>query len=154
MVMDVEINGFVLALFPQEFRRRQQHDGVVMYEDPIILSEVELTRFVCDVTIPPDVFPMPPLQNGGHAQFRIITGELTMLVGERRILMLKPISSNDFSIVGWSQGVTLHFETAGDRVLAIDLIVKGLPRNFLAKESADNPKIPVNRIPLVPTGTY
>ena len=154
IVIDVEINDFVLALFPQEFRLLQQHDGVVVYEAPISLSELELSRFVCDVTIPPGVLPMPSLENGVRPQFRIIAGELVMLVSERRVLTLRPISSNDFSVVGWSRGVTVHFETAGDRVLAIDLIVKGLPRNFLAQESVDNPKIPVNRIPLVLTGTY
>src|SRR5215472_13176446 len=58
MVIDVQINEFVLSLFPEDFIARRRAEGISITTDPIPASETELRRFACDFKIPGEFMPM------------------------------------------------------------------------------------------------
>ena len=71
-----------------------------------------------------------------------------MMLPDRPLFRLQPVTQTEFRVVGWSSGVTIHFELAFGKVSAVEVIVRGLPKTFLREESPDNPKIAVRKIPL------
>ena len=58
MVIDVQINDFVLGLFPADFVERRRAEGISMTHESIPASEAELRRFICDFRIPGELMPM------------------------------------------------------------------------------------------------
>ena len=58
MVIDVQINDFVLSLFPDDYVERRRAEGISMTREPIAASEAELRRFTCDFRIPGELLPM------------------------------------------------------------------------------------------------
>ena len=148
MVLDVEITDFVLSLFPEDFRQAQSSAGISMHREPIALGAAELATLSCEVQIPAGVLPVPGLEQGASASVRGQGQELVMMLPDRLLFRLQPVAQTEFRVVGWSSGVTIHFDLASGKVSAAELIVRGLPKTFLSEESPDNPRIAVRRIPL------
>lgn len=148
MVIDVEINAFVLSLFPDDFRRAEEATGIPLHRASISLSPEELARFACEITIPPGTLPIPPLRAGANARLDIVDRELVMMVGAQPVFRLRPVTETDACIVGWSAGVTLHYEFTDRGISSVELVVKGLPRDFLNEASEANPVVPIRRLAL------
>ena len=72
MVIDVQINDFVLSLFPEDFIARRRAEGISITTEPIPASEAELRRFACDFRIPGEFMPMfvigKPLSYAGQGR--------------------------------------------------------------------------------------
>src|SRR6266550_7661021 len=87
MVIDVQINDFVLSLFPEDFVERRRAEGISITTEPLPASEAELRRFACDFRIPGEFMPMfvigkplASLAKGADASVRLIDRQLTVLI--------------------------------------------------------------------------
>lgn len=149
LVMDVEINDYVLGLFPAEFPEAQRHDGILLHRDAVRLALDELRRFECDVEVPADAVPHPELQHGCSAQLRVSDDRLALLTSGKVLFKLDPVGDNEFAIVGWSRAVTLRLLPTPRGVESACLIVRGLPKAMFRAASADNPRLAINEIPFV-----
>lgn len=149
LVMDVEINDYVLGLFPADFREAQRRDGILLHRDAVRMPLEELRRFECDVEVPADAVPHPELQRGCSAQLRVADGRLAMLTLGKVLFKLDPIGDDEFAIVGWSRAVTLRLVPSPTGVERACLVVRGLPKAIFRAASADNPRLAVNEIPFV-----
>src|SRR5581483_2114560 len=116
MVIDVQINDFVLDLFPADFIARRRAEGISMTHEPRPASEAELRRFVCDFRIPGELMPMfvigKPLSSlikGAVASVRLLDGQLTVLVNNEPAFRLNRISDDTFGISGLPPGITMQF---------------------------------------------
>jgi hypothetical protein len=137
MVIDVQINDFVLSLFPEDFISRRRSEGISMTRAPMPAPEAELRRFICDFRIPGELMPMfvigkplSTLARGAIAATRIIDGKLTVLIDNERAFRLERISSDTFGISGLPSGITLQFQEEDQSVGRVVLDMKGLPRDL------------------------
>jgi len=139
MVIDVQINNFVLSLFPEDYIARRMAEGISVTREPMPASEAELRRFACDFRIPGEVMPMfvigkplATLARGAVASVRLIEGKLAVLFDNQPAFRLERISSDTFGISGLPPGMTLQFKEDSNTVREVVLNMKGLPKDLYA----------------------
>lgn len=137
MVIDVQINDFVLSLFPEEFVERRRAEGISITTEPMPASEAELRRFACDFRIPGEYMPMfvigkplSSLAQGAEAAVRLIDGKLTVLMDGSPAFCLERISEDTFGISGLPPGMTLQLKRENHVVRDVILHMKGLPKDL------------------------
>jgi hypothetical protein len=137
MVIDVQINDFLLKLFPPEFIALRHAEGISIARQPLQSSESELRRYACDFDIPGEFMPMfvigkslATLANGARAAVRMIDGNLTVLMDGAPVCHLHRIADDVFGISGLPQGVTLQFRCERQVVKEVVLTMKGLPKDL------------------------
>ncbi len=137
MVIDVQINDFVLSLFPEDFVARRRAEGISITTDPIPASEAELRRFACDFRIPGDFMPMfvigkplSTLAKGAIASVRLIDGKLNVLIDNEPAFRLERIADDVFGISGLPPGMTLQIKRENQVVKDVVLHMKGLPKDL------------------------
>ena len=137
MVIDVQINDFVLGLFPADFVERRRAEGISMTHQPLPASEAELRRFICDFRIPGELMPMfvigkplSTLTKGAVASVRLMGGELIISINNEPAFRLERISDDAFSISGLPPGITLQFQERDHAVREVALNLKGLPKDL------------------------
>ncbi len=139
MVIDVQINDFVLSLFPEDYIARRRAEGISLTREPMPASEAELRRFACDFRIPGDVMPMfvigkplSTLVRGAVASVRLIDGKLAVLFDNQPAFQLERLSSDTFGISGLPPGMTFQFKEDSNTVREVILNMKGLPKDLYA----------------------
>jgi hypothetical protein len=139
MVIDVQINDFVLSLFPEDFIARRRAEGISVTREPMPASEAELRRFACDFKIPGEFMPMfvigkplATLARGAVASVRLIDGKLAVLFDNQPAFRLDRVSPDTFGISGLPAGMTLQFKEEGNAVREVVLNMKGLPKDLYA----------------------
>jgi len=137
MVIDVQINDFVLSLFPKDFVSRKRLEGISMTRERMPAPEAELRRFACDFRIPAEFMPMfvigkplSTLARGAIAAVRVIDGKLTVLINSEPAFRLDRVSSDTFSISGLPPGITLQFQEENHSIHHVVLDMKGLPKDL------------------------
>jgi len=137
MVIDVQINDFVLSLFPPDFIERRRAEGISITTDPIPASEAELRRFACDFRIPGEFMPMfvigkplTTLVKGAAASVRLIDGKLNVLIDNEPAFRLERLSDDVFGISGLPPGMTLQLKRENQVVNDVVLHMKGLPKDL------------------------
>jgi hypothetical protein len=137
IVIDVQINDFVLGLFPEDFIARRRAEGISMTREPMPASEADLRRFVCDFRIPGEVMPMfvigkplSTLVKGAVASVRLSEGKLMVLVNNEPAFRLERTSDDTFGISGLPPGITLQFRAQNHVIREIGLNLKGLPKDI------------------------
>jgi len=137
MVIDVQINEFLLNLFPPDFIERRRAEGISITKEPTPASEAELRRFACDFRIPGEFMPMfvigkplTALAKGGAASVRLIDGKLTVLMDNEPAFRLERISDEEFSISGLPPGMTLELKRENEVVREVLLHMRGLPKDL------------------------
>ncbi len=137
MVIDVQINDFVLSLFPADFIARRRAEGISISTDPIPASETELRRFACDFRIPGEFMPMfvigkplATLAKGANAAVRLIDGRLNVLIDNEPAFRLDRLSDDVFGISGLPPGMTLQLKRENQVVSDVVLHMKGLPKDL------------------------
>ncbi len=137
MVVDVQINDFVLSLFPEDFIARRRAEGISITTEPIPASEAELRRFACDFRIPGEFMPMfvigkplSVLAKGGSASVRLIDGKLNVLIDNEPAFRLERLADDVFGISGLPPGMTLQLKRENQVVNEVLLHMKGLPKDL------------------------
>ena len=137
MVIDVQINEFVLGLFPEDFIAHRRAEGISITTDPIPASEAELRRFACDFKIPGEFMPMfvigrplATLVKGANAAVRLIDGKLTVLIDSEPAFRLDRLCDDFFGISGLPPGMTLQLKRENQVVRDVVLHMKGLPKDL------------------------
>ena len=162
MVIDVQINDFLLSLFPEDFVERRRAEGISMSREPMPASESELRRFICDFRIPGELMPMfvigKPLStliNGATAGVRVIDGKLTVLINNEPAFRLERLADNSFSISGLPPGITLEFQEEGNTIRKVVLDMKGLPKDLYSARLGMfvGPSIGERQVPLPVLGS-
>jgi Aspartyl/Asparaginyl beta-hydroxylase len=157
MVMDVQINDFLLSLFPEDFIARRRAEGISMTRDAMPASETELRRFACDFRIPGEFMPMfvigkplATLAKGAVAAVRLIDGQLMVLIDKQPAFRLQRVSEDTFSISGLPPGITLQFQEEGHSIRQVMLDLKGLPKDLYSARLGkfQGPAIDLRRVAL------
>src|SRR5262249_44878642 len=87
LVIDVEIDEWVLGLFPEDFveRRRAEGSGISLRRTPIPARDEDLRRFECSFHVPGEVMPLfgggrklAELAAGADASARVQDGRLVV----------------------------------------------------------------------------
>jgi Aspartyl/Asparaginyl beta-hydroxylase len=137
MVIDVQINDFVLSLFPDDFIARRRAEGISITTDPIPASEAELRRFACDFRIPGEFMPMfvigkplAALAKGAVASVRLLDGKLNVLIDNEPAFRLERLADDTFGISGLPPGMTLQLKRDNQVVNEVVLHMKGLPKDL------------------------
>jgi len=137
MVIDVQINEFILGLFPKDFVDRRRAEGISMTREPISASEAELRRFMCDFQISGELLPMFTIgkslfsmAKGARASVRLLDGQLVVLLDNEPQFRLERIAEDTFSIAGLPSGISLRFREDGNQVAEVILNMKGLPADL------------------------
>jgi hypothetical protein len=137
MVIDVQIDDFVLDLFPEDFVARRRMEGISMTRERMPAAEAELRRFTCDFRIPGEFMPMfvigKPLSTlirGAVAAVRVVDRKLTVLINNEPAFRLNRVSSDTFSISGLPPGITLRFQEENHSIRQVVLDMKGLPKDL------------------------
>lgn len=137
MVIDVQINEWLLNLFPRDFVERQRAEGISITREAMPASEVELRRFTCDFRIPGEYMPMfvigkplSALARGAVAAVRQIDGKLMVLFNGEPAFRLDRVSDDTFSISGLPPGITLQFQEENHSIRNVVLNMKGLPKDL------------------------
>ena len=137
IVIDVQINDFLLSLFPPDFIERRRKEGISMTRQPMAASETELRKFACDFKIPGEFMPMfvigkplSTLTRGAVAAVRVIDGALTALINNEPAFRLDRVSGDSFTIAGLPPGITLRFREENHSMREVILDMKGLPKDL------------------------
>ena len=137
IVIDVQINDFLLSLFPADFIARKRAEGISMTQEPMPASATELRRFACDFKIPGEYMPMfvigkplATLARGAVAAVRLIDGKLAVLFDNEPAFRLDRVSDDTFSISGLPSGMTLQFKEQNSVVKETVLHMRGLPKDL------------------------
>ena len=139
MVMDIQINDFILDLFPADFVERRRAEGISLTRKPLESGEASLRCFVCDIMIPARAIPI--LYSGRNllrnmkdtpAGVRLIDGKLVVLLDNVPSFALERVGDTSFSIVGLASGCSLDFAFDGELVKKLDLNLHGVPEDLFA----------------------
>lgn len=137
MVIDVQINDFILGLFPADFIARRRAEGISITTDPLPASDAELRRFACGFRIPGELMPMfvigkplASLAKGAEAVIRLIDGKLTVLIDGDPAFRLERVSEDTFGISGLPPGMQLELKRENHVVRDVILHMKGLPKDL------------------------
>ena len=141
LVIDVQINDFVLGLFPDDFVARRRAEGIAITRQPMSPSDAELRRYTCDVRIPGEIMPLfvlgkklQALIKGTPASIRVVDGVLTVLFDDEPAFVLLQMYDDVFGVAGLPPGITFEFIEDGGRVQQVDVHLKGLPKDlYLAR---------------------
>ena len=151
LVIDVQINEFVLSLFPPDFVERRRAQGMSITTDPLPASETELRRFACDFRIPGEFMPMfvigkplASLAKGTEASVRLIDGKLTVLIDNAPAFRLERLADETFGISGLPPGMKLELKRENHVVKDVVLHMKGLPKDLYSA------RLGIFRGPLMP----
>ena len=157
MVIDVQINDFILSLFPPDFVARRRAEGISITTDPLPASEAELRGFTCDFRIPGEFMPMfvigkplASLAKGTNAAVRLINGELTVLIDNQPAFRLERLEDEVFGISGLPPGMKLEFKRENHMVRDVILHMKGLPKDLYSARLGifKGPLMPEQRVSL------
>lgn len=137
MVMDVQINQWLLDQFPEDFVARRRAEGISMTCQPTEATAADLRRFICDFKIPGEFMPMfvigkplSTLVRGAVASVRLIEGNLMVIINNEPTFRLEPIGGDRFSVVGLPPGITLQFQERDHQIAEVALDMKGLPKDL------------------------
>ena len=137
LVIDTQINDFLLGLFPPDFIARRKAEGISMSRQSVTASEADLRRFLCDFQISGEYLPMftigkklSSLTKGARAAVRLIDGELVVLLDNEPSFRLTRVSEDAFSVSGLPAGVTLQLREQDNHVREVTLHLKGLPKDL------------------------
>ena len=137
MVIDTQINDFILSLFPADYIERRQAEGISLSRQTMASSESELRRFLCDFQLPGEYLPMftigkklTTLTKGARACVRLIDGELAVLFDNEPAFRLNRVAEDAFSVSGLPSGVTLQFKEHNHQIGEVILHLKGLPKDL------------------------
>src|SRR5216683_2076715 len=151
MVIDVQINEFVLSLFPEDYIARRRAEGISLTLEPLAASEAELRRFACDFRIPGEFMPMfvigkplASLAKGADASVRLIDGKLTVLIDSAPAFTLERLADETFGISGLPPGMKLEIKRENQVVHEVLLHMKGLPKDLYSA------RLGIFRRPLMP----
>jgi hypothetical protein len=102
IVLDVEINDFILGLFPPDFIQAKRATGISMRKPILDYSQEELKQYECDFKMPKDKLPIQPGKQTptDDASIRLIDNRLAFVVNGKPELSLQPISKTAFSFAG------------------------------------------------------
>jgi hypothetical protein len=147
MVIDVEINHWLLGLFPAPFIERvnAEGDGIATVKTPIAGRDDELVGFACDFKMPSDVMPlfgggksMSGMGRGARGSLRVEGGRLVAVIDDKPVFALERVGEETFNIVGLSSGCAFEITRAGargnERVARMTLILRGLPEDLYAAQ--------------------
>ncbi len=143
MVADVEINDWLLDLFPKDFLQRvqSQGDGIARHRDPIPTTDADLAKFACEFRMPPEVMPlfgggrkMAEMRAGARGSVRVEGGRLLVLLDDRPACALERVANTTFTIVGVGAGCTVDFKLDGGRPTSMSLSLRGLPDDLFAAQ--------------------
>jgi hypothetical protein len=159
LVIDVQINDFVLGLFPQGFvaRKQRERPGIAMACPAIPTSDAELARFGCAFILPGPLMPLfgggrklAELTRGARAVARPEGGRLVVDVDGKPTFALERIGESEFAIVGQHAGCTFEIDARGDGVGGLCVVIRGLPEDLYAAQLGfqQGPFIPIRRVPL------
>lgn len=166
IVMDVQINDFLLNLFPADFVVRRRAEGISMANEALPASESDLRHFICDFRIPGEFMPMfvigkplSTLVKGTAASVRLIEGQLMVLINNEPAFRLTRVGEDTFNISGLPPGITLQFLRQEHMVREVNLLMKGLPKDLYSARLGmfQGPSITQRQVSLtllssVPTG--
>jgi hypothetical protein len=137
MVIDTQINDFIMSLFPSDYLERRRAEGISISRQTMASSESDLRRFMCDFHLPGDYLPMfvigrklSTLTKGARASVRLMDGELVVLLDNEPAFRLSRVSDDSFSVSGLPSGVTLQFREEKKQVRDVVLHLKGLPKDL------------------------
>ncbi len=138
MVIDVQINDFMLDMFPAEYvALRRAEGGIAITREPLSASEAELRKLTCDFRIPGEFMPLfvlgKPMQTlikGARASARLIDSKFTVLLDNEPTFVLHPVAENTFGVAGLPPGITFRFNEVDGVVRSVDLDLKGLPKDL------------------------
>jgi quercetin dioxygenase-like cupin family protein len=137
LVIDTQINDFILNLFPADYVERRRAEGISISRQTMAASEADQRRFLCNFQIPGEYLPMftigkklATLAKGARAGVRLIDGELVVLLDNEPAFRLNRVSDDAFSISGLPAGVTLQFREKDNRIGEVILHLKGLPKDL------------------------
>ncbi|WP_406385608.1 aspartyl/asparaginyl beta-hydroxylase domain-containing protein [Streptomyces sp. NBC_01618] len=117
MVIDVEINDFVLGLFPSELvaDKRATHNGISMYHPPLPAeqrTDAELAPFARVFELVPQLMPLfggggklQDLARSATARCRPEQGRLIVTLDGEPSVALERVAERRFRVVGQPQGV-------------------------------------------------
>lgn len=98
IVMDLQINDFLLDLFPKEFIEKKKKQGLRIIPKPIEMSQEELKKYQCAFRIPKD-----KTNNEGpkdDAEISLVDDKLIFTVNGKPEMVLKPVSDTTFIFQG------------------------------------------------------
>ncbi|HEY0796098.1 MAG TPA: aspartyl/asparaginyl beta-hydroxylase domain-containing protein [Acidisarcina sp.] len=161
IVIDVQINDYLLSLFPEDFVERRKREGISMTRESAPSSEADLRRFISDFKIPGEFMPMfvigKPLSTlikGAVGSVRLIDGKLMVLINNEPAFQLERTSDDTFGISGLPPGITLQFVEQDHVIREVALNLKGLPKDLYSARLGmfQGPAIDQRRVtlPLVP----
>ena len=137
MVIDTQINDFILNLFPADYVERRKAEGISISRQAVAASEADLRRFLCNFHIPGEYLPMfvigrqlTTLAKGARASVRLLDGQLVVLLDNEPAFRLNRVSEDAFSVSGLPSGVTLQFREEGNEIRQVILHLKGLPKDL------------------------
>lgn len=159
LVIDVEINDFVISLFPKELiaAMQAQGDGVARHRAPLEQNPDTLADFACEVWLPAEVMP---LFGGGRKLSSLSATTLCRIAAAGRRLVaaldgeprfaLERVADTAFNIVGLASGCSFEFARSHNQVVGVQLVLRGLPEDLYAAQLGfqQGPMIYVRRIPL------
>ncbi|TCO55603.1 aspartyl/asparaginyl beta-hydroxylase domain-containing protein [Actinocrispum wychmicini] len=159
MVIDVQINDFVLGLFPPELVAEKRQTGISTHRPLVAEAErtdTTLAPFACDFTLPATLMPLfghgtslQELARDGVAQCHPENGRLVVTLDGARAFAMERVGERSFSIIGQPPGIEVEFSSADDPEKA-EVIVRGVPEDLYAAQLGfqQGPIIPEQRFPL------
>jgi hypothetical protein len=156
LIFDCELTDELLAWFPADFVAAQAKLGISKAQAPLALPVEQLRRFECRYRIPGDIVPLlvfGPLREalrGLEASLRLVEDRLVTHIDGEPVFAHMPLANDELGFVGFPSGARLRFRFAGDRVAALELVLRGLPRNLAAARVGIpvGPPIPERSVPL------
>lgn len=157
LVMDIQINDFILNLFPADFVERRKAEGISMSRESLEASESDLRRFICDFQIPGEYLPLfligkklSTMTKGAKASVRLLDGKLVTYIDDEPTFALDQISGDTFAVTGLSAGITLQLREENQQIQEVILNLKGLPKDiyFARLGFMNGPALPERNISL------
>lgn len=137
LVIDVQINDFILGLFPEDYVEARRQEGISITRQVQSASAGELRKFACDFQVPGEFMPLfvlgkqlQTLIKGARAAIRLIDDQLVVLFDNEPAFALNQVDDNVFGVVGLPPGITFTFNMSESGIASIDLNLKGLPKDL------------------------
>lgn len=137
MVVDVEINDFVLSLFPPELIQEERETGIATVRSTQQLERHALAKYECEFEVPTAVLPIFRFSHDISAFVRPAAGKtrasdggLLVLLDDEPSVRLFNLSDDEFRICGWSSAFTVRFVFDGETPRQLQVSVKGAPTHL------------------------
>ncbi|GAA2581435.1 aspartyl/asparaginyl beta-hydroxylase domain-containing protein [Actinomadura fulvescens] len=159
LVIDVQVNDFVLGLFPSDFVAARRGDGISAFRPPLPVSErtaEALAPFRCAFSMPAQLMPLfgkggglAGLARDAHAECRPEEGRLVVTLDGEPAFAMERVAARTFSIVGQPPGIFVEFDAAG-RPGSAEVVVRGVPEDLYAAQLGfqQGPVVPEQRFAL------